>query len=183
MASKALIIIDMQNGSFTPTTVRFESKIVIERINSLSELFRAKGDSVIFIQHDGTKEGSFFPGTDEWAILSILSQRSGDLYIDKTINDSFYHSKLQATLQNLGINELYFVGCATDFCFDATVKSALSKDFDITIVKDGHTTADRPFASAKTLIDHYNWLWSELTPAAFPIKVIPTQEIIAELKQ
>ena len=173
----------MQKGSFTPPTVRFESKVVIERINRLSELFRAKGDAVIFIQHDGTKEGSFLPGTDEWAILPILNQRSGDLHIDKTINDSFYHSKLQATLQNLGINELYFAGCATDFCFDATVKSALSKDFDITVVKDAHTTADRPFVSAKTLIDHYNWLWSELDPAAFRIKVVPTQEIITALKK
>ena len=172
----------MQNGNFTPPTVRFESEVVIERINRLSELFRAKGDSVIFIRHDGTKEGCFFPGSDEWAILPTLNQQLKDFYIEKTINDSFYHSELQATLQNLGINELFFVGCATDFCFDATVKSALSKDFDITIVKDGHTTADRPFVGAKTLIDHYNWLWCRLDPAAFAIKVVPTQEIIAELK-
>jgi nicotinamidase-related amidase len=179
MASKALIIVDMQKGSFTPATPRFESDIVIDRINRLSELFRAKGHSVIFIQHDGTLANEFILGSDEWQLLPALHQLPGDLYVDKTINDSFYHSKLQATLQNLGINELYFVGCATDFCFDATVKSALTKDFDITVVKDGHTTADRPFASAKTLIDHHNWLWSELNPAAFAIKVVPMHEIIA----
>ena len=182
MASKALIIVDMQKGSFTPATPRYENEIVIERINRLAEFFRTNGDSVIFIQHDGTKEGSYLPGTDDWQILSELKQLPGDLYVDKTINDSFYHSKLQATLHNLGINELYFVGCATDFCFDATIKSALSKDFNITVVKDGHTTADRRFVNAKTLIDHYNWLWSELNPASFPIKVVPTHDIIAELK-
>ncbi len=172
----------MQAGCFTPATPRYDTEGVIERINQLAEVFRKNGDQVIFIRHDGTKEGYLFPGTNDWQILTALNQLPGDLYIEKTINDSFYQSKLQTTLQKLGVNDLYFMGCATDFCFDATVKSALGKDFNVTIVKDGHTTADRPYANAKTLIDHHNWLWSDLTPAAFAIKVIPTQKIIAELK-
>jgi len=178
MSKKALVIIDMQVGSFTPKTPRYESEIVIEKINRLSSSFRSNGNYVIFIRHDGTKEGCFFPSSDEWKILPSLTQQIGDIYIEKTINDSFYHSELQSTLLKLGVNNLYFVGCATDFCFDATVKSAISKDYNITIVKDGHTTADRPFVNAKTLIDHYNWLWSDLTPAAYPIKVISCDEII-----
>jgi len=182
MTTKALLIIDMQAGSFTPATPRYNSAGVIERINQLAEFFRTNGDQVIFIRHDGTKEGEYIPGTNDWQVLTALNQLPGDLYIEKTINDSFYQSDLQVTLQKLDINDLYFVGCATDFCFDATVKSALGKDYKVTVVKDGHTTADRPFVKAKTLIDHYNWLWSELTPAAFPLKVATYSEIIAELK-
>jgi nicotinamidase-related amidase len=178
MSKKALVIIDMQVGSFTPKTPRYESEIVIEKINRLSSSFRSNDDYVIFIRHDGTKEGCFYPGSDEWKVLPSLNQQSRDIFIEKTINDSFYHSELQSTLLKMGVNDLFFVGCATDFCFDATVKSAISKDYNITIVKDGHTTADRPFVNAKTLIDHYNWLWSDLTPAAYPIKVISCDEII-----
>jgi len=179
MVMKALLIIDMQQGSFTPATPRYESVAVIERINQLAEFFRNNGDQVIFIRHDGTKKGEYIPGTGDWQVLTDLNQLPEDLYIEKTINDSFYQSDLQITLQNLGINELYFMGCATDFCFDATVKSALGKDYNVTVVKDGHTTADRPFINAKTLIDHHNWLWSELTPAAYPLKVATCSEIIA----
>ena len=182
MATKALLVIDMQAGSFTPATPRYNTEGVIERINQLTGFFRTNGDQVIFIRHDGTNEGDYIPGTNDWQVLTALNQFPGDLYIEKTINDSFYHSNLQATLQKLGINDLYFMGCATDFCFDATVKSALGKDYNVTVVKDGHTTADRPFLKAKILIDHYNWLWSELTPAAFPLKVATCCEIIAELK-
>lgn len=178
MSTKALVIVDMQVGSFTPKTPRYESDRVIEKINRLSSKFRSNGDYVIFIRHDGTKEGYFYPGSDDWQILPALNQQTEDIYIEKTINDSFYHSELQSTLLKLEVNDLYFVGCATDFCFDTTVKSALGKDYNITIVKDGHTTADRPFVNAKTLIDHYNWLWSDLTPAAYPIKVVPCHEII-----
>ena len=182
MTMKALLVIDMQAGSFTPATPRYDSVAVIERINQLAEFFRNNGEQVIFIRHDGSKEGEYIPGTNDWQVLTALNQLPGDLYIEKTINDSFYQSDLQVTLHKLGINDLYFMGCATDFCFDATVKSALGKDFKVTVVKDGHTTADRPFVKAKTLIDHYNWLWSELTPAAFPLKVATYNEIIAELK-
>ena len=182
MVTKALLIIDMQAGGFTPATPRYDTKGVIEKINQLTEFFRMNGDQVIFIRHDGTKEGDYIPGTNDWQVLTALNQLPGDLYIEKTINDSFYQSNLQETLYKLGINDLYFMGCATDFCFDATVKSALGKDFNVTVVKDGHTTADRPFINAKTLIDHHNWLWSKLTPAAYPVKVATYSEIIAELK-
>ena len=53
---KALLVIDMQKGSFTSETPRFDSKGVIERINSLARIFRESNYPVIFIQHDGTKE-------------------------------------------------------------------------------------------------------------------------------
>ena len=181
MTLKALLIIDMQVGSFTPMTLRYNTAGIIETINRLSELFRSNNLPVIFIRHDGTKEGYFLPGTDEWQVLPQLIRKHGDFYIEKTINDSFYKSDLKATLEKLSVNELYFVGCATDFCLDATIKSALGKDYKITVVKDGHTTADRPFVNAKTLIDHHNWLWSELAPAAFPLKVVPCSEIMDSL--
>ncbi len=169
---KALLIIDMQKTSFTPNTPRFDSEGVIQRINQLSNKFRLAGDKVIFIQHDGTKEGFCKPNTLEWEILSSLDIKSDDLIISKTANDSFYKTTLKEDLTNLGINELIITGCATDFCVDSTIKSALVNDFNIIVIKDGHTTADRPNLNAKQVIDHYNWIWSEMTPTKGRIKVI-----------
>lgn len=169
---KALLIIDMQKTSFTPKTPRFDSEGVVQRINKLSHKFRLAGDKVIFIQHDGTKEGFCVPNTAEWEILSSLDIKSGDLVISKTANDSFYRTTLKEQLIELGINELIITGCATDFCVDSTIKSALVNDFDIIVIKDSHTTADRPNLKAKQVIDHYNWIWSEMTPTKGRIKVI-----------
>jgi nicotinamidase-related amidase len=169
---KALLIIDMQETSFTPKTPRFDSEGVIQRINKLSNKFRLAGDKVIFIQHDGTKEGFCKPDTVEWEILSSLDIKSEDLIISKTANDSFYKTTLKEDLTNLGINELIITGCATDFCVDSTIKSALVNDFNIIVIKDGHTTADRPNLNSKQVIDHYNWIWSEMTPTKGTIKVI-----------
>lgn len=175
---KALLIIDMQIGSFKPYTLRHNTLGVIDKINTLSNYFRTNNDKVIFIQHDGTKENCFLPDTEDWQLLPELTKLSGDTIISKTANDAFYHTDLQAILSKNNITELFFTGCATDFCIDTTIKSALSKDYNITVIEDGHTTANRPHLTAPTVIQHYNWLWADMTPTNFKIQVIKTNDLL-----
>ena len=97
---KALLIIDMQVGSFKPGTPRFDAEALIQRINALSNDFRNNGDAVIFIQHDGTKENSYLPGTSDWNILPTLMKHPDDIVIGKTANDSFYNTDLETVLKD-----------------------------------------------------------------------------------
>jgi len=167
---RALLIIDMQLGSFRPYTLRYDTFGVIDRINKLSEHFRKSDDLVIFVQHDGTNENSFLPGTEDWSLLPELIRGPADILVSKSANDSFYQTNLHMILTSRG-KELIVTGCATDFCVDATIKSALTKDYSITVVADGHTTADRPMIPAWQVIDYFNWLWSEMTPTGGMTKV------------
>ncbi len=100
-----------------------------------------------------------------------------DIIVSKTANDSFYKSSLQSILSINYISELFITGCATDFCVDATIKSALSEDYKVTVIEDGHTTASRPYIDAQTVINHYNWLWSEMSPAKHKLTVAKTLDI------
>lgn len=175
---KALLIIDMQHGSFTPYSRSHDTMGVIERINSLSDYFRTNKDKVIFVQHDGTKENCFLPNTHEWELLPELNKSAGDIIVSKTANDSFYATGLAAMLEKEGISELIITGSATDFCVDATVKSALTKDYDVTVIADAHTASDRPFMTAETVINHYNWLWDDFTATKTKIKVISTEDFL-----
>ena len=174
----ALLIIDMQVGSFSAETPRFNSEVIIRNINILADYFRNQNDKVIFIQHDGTKEKFLLPGTPDWQILSSINQVESDIYIEKTANDTFYQTDLEKTLNSLAIDQLYISGCATDFCVNATVHSALVKDFDVTIAKDCHTTADRPGFKAKELIGFHNWLWENLTPTEGAVRIKTLDEIV-----
>ncbi len=122
---KALLIIDMQKISFTPETPRFDAEEVVKRINSLSDQFRKKEYPVVFIQHDGSKDGFCKPNTEEWEILDSLNIDENDIIVNKTANDSFYRSKLNNILKDKDVEELVITGCATDFCVDATLKSAV----------------------------------------------------------
>jgi nicotinamidase-related amidase len=175
---KALLIIDMQKGSFKPYSARFDTLGTIDRINIVSEAFRKKNFPVIFIQHDGTIESCYLPNTVDWELLPELVQSKTDIIVSKTANDSFYKTELSDILEKNGITELFITGCATDFCVDATVKTALILDYKITIVEDCHTTASRPFVDAETLIKHHNWLWADMSPTKHKMGVVKTADLI-----
>lgn len=174
---KALLVIDMQKGSFTPKTPRFDTDGVVQRINSLAQTFREMKSPVIYIQHDGTGSGAFEKNTLAWEVLDSLEVEPEDILIDKYANDVFYKSHLESTLKKLRINEILITGCATDFCVESTVQSALAKDFNITVVADGHTTGERPHMSAEKVIAHYNWVWQNMMPTMGRIEVQSYRQI------
>ena len=153
---KALLIIDMQRGCFPEFNLALQE--LVSRINALAANFRNNQYPVIYIRHDGSSENELIPHTDDWQLLSELQTLPTDQYIEKTANDSFYRTPLSQVLTERNITELYITGSATDFCVDATIKSALSKDYQVTVVADCHTTNDKPNLPAPVLIDHYNWI-------------------------
>ena len=178
---KALLVIDMQQGSFTAATPRYNTPAVVSRINELAAAFREHSFKVVFIQHDGTAHNDFLPDTAAWALLPELEQHTSDVYIAKTANDCFYRSQLDAFLKDKGIIQLVITGCATDFCVDATVKSALARDYEITVIEDAHTTADRPGIDALQVIGHYNWIWQNMIPTGGNLKVAACAAYLEQL--
>lgn len=178
--NKALLVIDMQKGSFTPATPRYDARGVIERINCLAELFRQSGHTIIFIQHDGTGSGEFEKGSHSWELLDELVVGTDDVLVDKYANDVFYQSQLQHLLSTRGITELYMAGCATDFCVEATIQSALVKDYQVTVLGDAHTTADRPHLKAEKVIEHYNWVWQNMIPTKGRVEVKSSGQVMEE---
>ncbi|WP_431127595.1 cysteine hydrolase family protein [Flagellimonas flava] len=170
-SNKALLVIDMQKGSFTPKTPRFDTEGVVARINTLAALFRQNGWPVVIIQHDGTGTGEFEKNNWDWELLDELQTEPTDTLLDKYANDVFYRSQLRELLTAWGTQELLITGCATDFCVEATIQSALAKDYNITVVADGHTTGDQPHLPAQKVIEHYNWVWQNMIPTKGNIRV------------
>ena len=170
----------MQVGGFPPDEHRHDDSGVIERINLLAERLRSRGQPVIFVQHDGSAEGRFIPGSPEWALLPALHVADGDIVIAKTANDAFYSTQLASILDTVGAREVIVTGWATDFCVDATVRSAMSHDYDVVVVADGHTVGDRPDLTAKQVVEYHNWLWPGLTPTLGRVRVLPCDKLLIE---
>jgi nicotinamidase-related amidase len=106
----------------------------------------------------------------------------GDPVVHKRACDAFYETDLAATLGRHGVTTLAVTGCATDFCVDTTIRAAASRDYEVLVVEDGHTTADRPHVDAVSLIRHHNWLWQSLIHPRRPITVLPAAELIARVQ-
>jgi nicotinamidase-related amidase len=178
MAKTGLLVIDMQVGLFQGEP-RYDAKGVVERINLLARAVRAKGGSVVFVQHED--EGAFACGEPMWQLLPTLDRHPGDATVGKTACDSFYRSDLDKVLRERNIDRLLVTGCATDFCVDTTIRSAASKDYDVIVVADGHTTRNRPYLDAQTIIRHHNAMWSSLILPGHPVRVASTTELLSSL--
>ena len=157
----AVLVIDVQAGLFCAEPAPFEAEAVVGRINAITAQARRAGAPVICIQHDGEPGGEdVLPFTEGWKLHPKLEVRPGDLVIRKTTCDAFYSTTLEAELRSRGITTLLLTGYATDFCVDATLRSAASKDFGVIVVADAHTTSDNPVLKAELVRRHHNWAWA-----------------------
>ena len=77
-------------------------------------------------------------------------------------NDPFAGTDLQSRLKEIAPDRVLIAGWATDFCVDATVRSAVANHHNVVVVADGHTLSDRPHLDAISIIRHHNWVWSNL---------------------
>lgn len=178
----ALLVIDMQVGLFGPDTPRYDAVGVVARINTLAGAVREAGGVVVFVQHDGPPGDTFEPGREGWRLLPSLDQRPGDPVVHKRACDAFYETDLDETLRKREATRLLVTGCATDFCVDTTIRAAASRDYEVVVVEDGHTTADRPHVDALSVMRHHNWVWENLIHPRRPIRVIPARDLIAQIQ-
>ena len=174
----ALIVVDMQVGLLSDPP-KHDLQGVIARINRLSALVRGRAGNVVWIQHRGAPGDDFEPGKPGWQLLPELDGQASDIVVEKTLNDAFAATDLQAILQRIAADRLLIAGWATDFCVDATVRSAVSRDHAVVVVADGHTLSDRPHLDAPTAIRHHNWIWSNLLSNR-SVHVLSTADLLSE---
>jgi nicotinamidase-related amidase len=179
---QALLVIDMQVGLFGDDTPRHDAEGVVDRINALARAVRHAGGTVVFVQHDGPPGDPFEPGTAGWRMLPSLERQDGDPVVHKRACDAFYETSLAEVLRERAARRLIVTGCATDFCVDTTVRAAASQDYEVVVVEDGHTTADRPHVDAVSVIRHHNWLWRNLIHPKRRITVLPARTVIAQVE-
>jgi len=157
----AMLIVDMQVGLLNGAP-KHDLRGVIERINRLAAKVRAQSGRVIFIRHCGRKGDDFEPQTPGWQFLPELLRDPADIVVQKDLNDPFAGTDLQDRLREIAPDRVLVTGWATDFCVDATVRSAVSNHYDVVVVADGHTLNDRPHLDAASVIRHHHWVWSNL---------------------
>jgi nicotinamidase-related amidase len=170
----ALIVIDMQQGLFT--TPKHDAAGTVARINGLADRIRAADGIVIWVQHEGL-EGAFHPGGPGWRLLPELRPQKADQFVRKTSCDAFLDTDLAEKLAAANIGRVIVTGCATDFCVDTTIRSALARRFQTIVPVDGHTTSDRPHLPAKKVMEHHHAIWSDFLSPVGPAILTRCEEV------
>ena len=167
----------MQRGLVSDTNRKHDSQGVIQRLNLLADALRTVGGVVIFVQHDGPENDDLYPGLPGWYLLPELDARALDPIVRKKSCDAFLGTTLEEILQANSIERLVITGCATDYCVDTTIRSALGRGYSTVVPMDGHTTSNRPHLSAEKVIEHHNAIWVNFIAPNGPAIVCPCSEV------
>ena len=173
----ALVVIDTQVGLIEPA---YRGKEVLKNINTLLARARANGTPVIYIQHDEPKGYALEVNTPPWEIHPSIAPQEGEPVVHKRASDSFYDTSFQKELEARGIKHLVVMGSQTEYCVDTTIRRATSMGYDVTLVKDAHTTEDYDDAvlTAAQRIDYHNQVLDGFRAGGHIIRIKPTEDVV-----
>lgn len=117
----------------------WEADRIIDNINRAVEKARNQGVPVIWVYHTNKK---MTHGSPDWALVPPLVPEADEIQIDKHYNSAFEQTSLEETLARLDVSHIVLCGAATNWCIRATAYAALDKGYDLTLIKDAHTTED-----------------------------------------
>ncbi|MEK9995317.1 MAG: cysteine hydrolase [Halieaceae bacterium] len=157
----ALLVIDMQNGfcdeAGSVTAIGLPASRLRPAIGgcvSLIEAARATEVPIIFTRYvyrpdylDGglmahelipdLRDGkTLIAGTWDSDLLPEMAPMPQDFIVDKNRPSSFFGTNLDATLKNLGVEDLVVCGVTTNCCVETTVRDASQRDYRTFIVQD-----------------------------------------------
>ncbi|MGH2531512.1 MAG: cysteine hydrolase family protein [Thermomicrobiales bacterium] len=176
----ALVVIDVQNAIIDGEDPAYRRDETLAVISGLIEQARAAKTPVIYVQHEEQQYAPLNRGADGWQIHPKVAPLPGERIVQKQACDSFYGTPLRSELDALGITHLVVAGMQTDYCVDTACRRALSLDYDVTLVADGHTTFDTEFLTAAQIIAHHNATLAGIPHPTREIGVKPASEIVFE---
>jgi len=152
----ALLIIDVQTGSFQEKQPLYKGKELLENIQLLISKARSAQAPIFYMKYNGETGSPLEPKTLGWGIHKSIAPLAEDIVLKKNHPDSFHRTNLQQELDERNITQIVVTGIQSEICVDATCRRAYSLGYDLTLVEDGHSTYDSTILSASQIIDHHN---------------------------
>ena len=156
-----LIVIDMQKALLVDELYDLDG--LIGNVRKVLKAARVSGIEVIYVQHDAGPGTGFSAGDEAFEIADEVAPREGEKVFVKQINSCFGNRELTAYLEEAKDDTLMIVGLQTNFCIDATVKSAFERGYDVIVPKGTNSTFDNPYMSGETTCEYdFNDVWPGL---------------------
>ncbi|WP_261131906.1 cysteine hydrolase family protein [Bacillus sp. Marseille-Q3570] len=152
---QALLVIDTQqeliDGNEKEEAV-FKKEELLANINLVINKAKQSDSLIVFVRDLDVAEGK---GTG-FQIHDKINVPADVQIFDKAATNSFHGTPLLNYLKEKEVGHLVIMGCKTEHCIDTAVRTATVNDFDVTLVRDGHSTTDSVNLSAEQIIDHHN---------------------------
>jgi nicotinamidase-related amidase len=150
-----LIVIDVQAGV---VDTAWEAGRIVGNVARAVERARQAGVPVLWVQHE---DADLPHGSPQWQLAPPLQPLATESLVRKSHNSSFEDTALEQELERLKATHLVLAGALTNWCIRATAYGALDRGYDVTLVKDAHTTSTMEPAAgrrieARDIIDELN---------------------------
>lgn len=129
-----LIVVDVQVGVMKQA---WEATRVVANLARAVMRARASKVPVIWVQHSDNDLPS---GSPQWQWVPELVPAQHEPRIHKHFNSSFEQTELDQELARIGATHIVLAGAATNWCIRATAYGALERGYDLTLLRDAHTT-------------------------------------------
>ena len=159
-----LLVIDMQKGLVDGDLYAYES--FMDRTVRLVRAARKSGVEVVFVQHDAGPGSGLTVGEEDFEIVDEVRPEPGEKVFIKKINSCFGNPEFRQYMEQLEDKRVMIIGLQTNYCIDATVKSAFERGFDVIIPEGTNSTFDNNYMTGETTVRYYNEdVWEELVEA------------------
>jgi nicotinamidase-related amidase len=148
----ALLVIDLQCGLDDPQLGPRNNPDCEANVETLLDSWRSAGRPVVFVRHDSVEADSPLrpgqPGNDFKPVVS----GEPDLLVTKHTSSAFLGKPdLHGWLQERGITGVVICGVQTNYCCEATARTASDLGYDNLFVLDATYTFDLPAHGGGTL--------------------------------
>ncbi|WP_026663004.1 cysteine hydrolase family protein [Butyrivibrio proteoclasticus] len=155
-----LIVIDVQKGITDERLYDFDG--FIRNVTNIIDAARKNNVEVIYVQHDDGPGTGFSFGDKDFEIADQVAPKENEKIFIKTINSCFGNNNLANYLRESKEKDLMIVGLQTNFCIDASVKSAFERGYKVIIPKGTNSTFDNDYMDRETTYKYYNdMMWPE----------------------
>lgn len=153
-----LLVIDIQKGITDSRLYNFES--FIENTTQIIKAARDNHIEVIYFQHDDGLGTGFSIGDEDFEIAVQVTPADREKVFVKNINTCFGNKEFVDYIKNE--DTLMIVGLQTNFCIDATVKSAFERGYKVIIPQGANSTFDNDYMTGEVTYKYYNdMMWPE----------------------
>lgn len=171
MEDTILLVVDVQTALMEEHPYNEEK--VIENIQKLISYSRNKGIEVIYVRHDDGPGTELENNTRGWQIFDKVAPKDTDKIFEKNFNSAFRKTGLKEYLDSKKIRKLILTGLQTEYCIDATVKSAFEQEYEVIIPEETNSTFDNPYLTGKQLYEFFNYtLWNNRFAKVMPLEDI-----------
>ncbi len=171
MSNCVLLVVDVQAALIQNHPYNEEN--VMENIKELISISRDSNKEVLYVRHDDGVGEELAYGTEGWQIYREITPNIGEKIFDKKYNSAFLKTGLREYLETRKIDTIILTGLQTEYCIDATVKSAFENGYNVIIPEQANTTFDNKYLSGEKLYEFYNYeIWNNRFA-----KVLPLDEV------